>query len=108
MFPFCNLFGKHFFVVLKKSQNMMASIFIFLKVIIGNMTLKKIEADSNPHNFKILINKMNEKAGFEIILKRCEHVTCVTVRTISMTTTSMTTISMITKRCKSVRLGYSS
>ena len=27
---------------------------------------------------------MNEKAGFEIILKRCKHMTYLTVRTISM------------------------
>ena len=41
---------------------------------------------SKTQNFKILRNDMNEKACFEIILKRCEHVTCVTVRTISMIT----------------------
>ena len=38
------------------------------------MTLKKIRAYSKPHNFKILRNKMNEKAGSEIM---CKHVqTC--------------------------------
>ena len=32
--------------------------------------IKIIQAYSKPHNFKILRNGMNEKAGFEIILKR--------------------------------------
>ena len=32
---------------------------------------------------------MNEKVGFEIILKMCEDVTFVTVRTISMITITM-------------------
>ena len=36
---------------------------------------------------------MNQKAGFEVVLRRCEHVIYVTVRTISMIT-----ISMITKQ----------
>ena len=39
-------------------------------------------------NFKILRNK-NEKAGFEIKLKRCELMTQVTVRIIIMVTISM-------------------
>ena len=34
---------------------------------------------------------MDEKAGFEIILKRWEHVTCVTVRTICIIKISMIT-----------------
>ena len=34
---------------------------------------------------------MDEKAGFEIKLKRCEHVTCVTVRTICIISISMIT-----------------
>ena len=55
----------------------------------ANMTLKTISAYSNPRNFKILRNKMNEKAGFEIILKRCEHVTYGTARTTSMIIISM-------------------
>ena len=55
----------------------------------ANMTLKTVSAYSNPRNFKILRNKMNEKAGFEIILKRCEHVTYGTVRTTSMIIISM-------------------
>ena len=29
---------------------------------------------------------MNEKVGFEIILKRCEHMTHITMKTISMIT----------------------
>ena len=37
---------------------------------------------------------MNEEAGFEIILKRCEHVTYITVKTIS----SRIAISLITKQ----------
>ena len=74
----------------------MASIFIFLKMLIANMKYSTFQ------NFKILRNKMNEKARFEIIFKRCEHVTYTIVRT-----TSMTIISMMTKKCKSVHLGYS-
>ena len=53
----------------------------FLKVLIANMTLKKSE---HILNLTILRFKMNEKAGFEIILKRCEHVTYVIKRTFSM------------------------
>ena len=34
---------------------------------------------------------MDEKAGFEIILRRCEHVTYLTVRTISIITISIIT-----------------
>ena len=34
---------------------------------------------------------MDEKAGFEIILRRCEHVTYVTVTTISIITISIIT-----------------
>ena len=34
---------------------------------------------------------MSEKADFEIILRRCKHVTYVTVRTISMITIGMIT-----------------
>ena len=34
---------------------------------------------------------MDERAGFEIIIKRCEYMTCVTVRTINMITISMRT-----------------
>ena len=43
------------------------------------------------YRFKILTNNMNQKAGFEIILKRCDHVTYATVRTISMVVISMIT-----------------
>ena len=42
-------------------------------------------------NFKILRNKKNERAGFEIKLKRCELMTQVTVRIIIMITISMIT-----------------
>ena len=34
---------------------------------------------------------MNERAGFEIIIKRCEYMTCVTVRAINTITISMRT-----------------
>ena len=40
MSPFCNLFGKHFFVFWKMSQQIMASVSSFLKVVIENMTEK--------------------------------------------------------------------
>ena len=34
---------------------------------------------------------MNQKAGFEIIVKKCKHVTYITIKTISMITISMIT-----------------
>ena len=66
----------------------MAPTAIILRVLIANMTLKNL-AYFKPRNFKILRNEMNEKAGFEIILKRWEHVTYATVRSISMIIISM-------------------
>ena len=63
----------------------MTSIVIFWKVLIEIKTLKKFK----PDNFKIFRNKMDEKVGFEIILKRCEHVAYVTVRMIRMITISI-------------------
>ena len=50
------------------------------------MTLKK-----SKHILSLAIsrNEMNEKADFEVILKRWEHVTYATVRTISMIIISM-------------------
>ena len=62
----------------------------FSRVLLADM-IKKIEAYFEPHNFKILRNKMKEKAGLEIILKKCEHVTYVKERTISMITISVIT-----------------
>ena len=56
--------------LLPKSQNTIAPIAIILKVLSANMTLKKSKHILKPCNFKILRNEMNEKAGFEIILKR--------------------------------------
>ena len=48
--------------------------------------LEKNYAYSKSRNFKILTNKTNQIAGFEIILKmRCEHVTYATVGTIMIT-----------------------
>ena len=72
---FCNWFGKRIFV-------------FFLEV------SKYYGLNSNffeSHSFKILTNNMNQKAGFEIILKRCDHVTYVTVRKIIMVVISMIT-----------------
>ena len=50
----------------------MASILIFLKVLVANVTFKKILAYSKPHSFKFLTNKMNQKADFAIMLRRYE------------------------------------
>ena len=55
-------------------------------------SFKKLKAYFKSHNFSILKNRMNEKAGFEIVLKSQKHVTYVAVRTISMITISMITI----------------
>ena len=44
-----------------------------------------------PHNFKVSANNMNEKTGFEMILKRCEHVVYAAVRTIGIITISVIT-----------------
>ena len=74
MFPFCNLFGKWFFVFSQSSQNIIASIFIF-EGGYSKYDKKKIYAHSKPHNCQISRNKMDEKSGFEIIVKSCEHVT---------------------------------
>ena len=67
----------------------MAPIAIILKVLIINMTFKKSKHILTLAIFKILKNEMNEKAGFEIILKRWEHVTYATVISISMIMVSM-------------------
>ena len=74
------LIWKKFFRFFAKASKYFGLNFHF----IVNMALKKIEAYSKPHNFNILRNKMNEKAGFEILSNRCEHVTYVTVITTSM------------------------
>ena len=71
--PFRNLCGKYFSFYSQKPQNIMASILILLKVLMANMTFKKIWAYSKPHNFKFLTNKMNQKADFAIMLRRYER-----------------------------------
>ena len=70
---FCNLFEKGFFVFSQKFQNFMASIVMFFGSVNCKYNIKKSK-HIKPHNFEILRNKMNEKAGFEIILTRYEQV----------------------------------
>ena len=87
--PFCKLFGKRFFIFSPKSQSMALILIFFFENVYCKYDIKKILAYSQPYNFKISTNKMNQKAGFEIILERYEHVTYVRVRAISMITISM-------------------
>ena len=51
----------------------MASIVMFFESVNCKYNIKK-STHIKPHNFEILRNKMNEKAGFEIILTRYEQV----------------------------------
>lgn len=62
----------------------------FLKVLIVNIR-KKCKLILSHNNFKISRNRMNGKADFEIILKRCKHMKHVTAWTISIITISMVT-----------------
>ena len=91
MSPFCNLFGKRFFVFAKVSKYHGLN-FCFFEGAYCKYDINKMWAYSKPHNFIILRNgvyKILRNAVFEILSKRCEHVTYITVRTISMIIISM-------------------
>ena len=83
---FCNLFEKRFSVFFAKVSKYYGLSFNFFEGAYCKYDVEKIQTYSKPKNFKILTNKMNQKAGFEITVKKCEHVTYIAIKTISMIT----------------------
>ena len=89
--PFCSLFEKRFTVFFVKVSKYYGLSFNYFEGAYCKYDIERILAYSKSKNFKILTNKMNQKAGFEIIVKKCKHVTYITIKTISMITISMIT-----------------
>ena len=63
--PFCNLFGKRFFVFFGNVSIYYLLNFNFFEGAYCKYDIKKNYAYFKPHNCKILRNKMNQKSGFK-------------------------------------------